>query len=418
MVKQEKKSRYLAGISLAVMGAGFLMTIPFHDSFWGRLLQGGFEAGLVGGLADWFAVTALFRHPLGIPIPHTALLPNNRDRVTRSLTRMIEEEWLTKESIMGKISQIQFTERVLQIIESELGKSTVKKALQTLISEAVKAVDTEKLAPPLEKELKSYMSSVDAGSVIEKATNHILEKKYDEKAMDHVLEELGKWAAKDESKLALGKMGKQLIETTEADGLLKFAIQSFSQLVNEEKIGQMLQTFIQNRIRNVSKHDNAYRQLILERTKEEITNLPARQDLMADINEWKGQVVEGLEISGQIQKFLESAKGRLLSVIEGESFVLVYVNPVICRFIDSIKANEERITLIEEWVHKQVVDAIEKNHSKIGRLVKENLDKYDTETLIDMMENNIGKDLQWIRVNGAVCGFFIGLVLTVFKTFF
>lgn len=65
----------MATISLAIMGVGFVATMPFGDSIWGQLLQGGFEAGLVGGLADWFAVTALFRHPLGIPIPHTALLP-------------------------------------------------------------------------------------------------------------------------------------------------------------------------------------------------------------------------------------------------------------------------------------------------------------------------------------------------------
>ncbi|MGB3892347.1 MAG: DUF445 family protein, partial [Priestia megaterium] len=64
----KKKSKHLAVISLAIMGVGFVATMPFGDSIWGRLLQGGFEAGLVGGLADWFAVTALFRHPLGIPI--------------------------------------------------------------------------------------------------------------------------------------------------------------------------------------------------------------------------------------------------------------------------------------------------------------------------------------------------------------
>ena len=66
-------------------------------------------------------------------------------------------------------------------------------------------------------------------------------------------------------------------------------------------------------------------------------------------------------------------------------------------------------------VTKQVVNLIEKNHSKIGKLVQENLDKLDDKTLIEMIENNVGKDLQWIRVNGAVCGFMIGLVLEGIK---
>lgn len=103
MSKQKNKSRHLATISLTVMGVGFLATLPFQDSLWGTFLQGGFEAGLVGGLADWFAVTALFRHPLGLPIPHTALLPKNRKRLTSGIINMLENDWLTKESIRGKL---------------------------------------------------------------------------------------------------------------------------------------------------------------------------------------------------------------------------------------------------------------------------------------------------------------------------
>ncbi len=70
---------------------------------------------------------------------------------------------------------------------------------------------------------------------------------------------------------------------------------------------------------------------------------------------------------------------------------------------------------IKDWLQKQVVNLVEKNHSKIGKLVQENLDKLDDKTLIEMIENNVGKDLQWIRVNGAVCGFMIGLVLEGIK---
>ena len=78
--------------------------------------MGGFEAGLVGGLADWFAVTALFRHPMGIPIPHTALLPKNREKVTQSLINMLENDWLTKESIMDKFTQIHILDKIFETV--------------------------------------------------------------------------------------------------------------------------------------------------------------------------------------------------------------------------------------------------------------------------------------------------------------
>ncbi|CKF58443.1 Predicted membrane protein [Streptococcus pneumoniae] len=83
--------------------------------------------------------------------------------------------------------------------------------------------------------------------------------------------------------------------------------------------------------------------------------------------------------------------------------------------MNKIKEDEQTVQKIEEWLQKQVVTLVEKNHSKIGKLVQENLDKLDDKTLIEMIENNVGKDLQWIRVNGAVCGFMIGLVLEGIK---
>ncbi len=85
------QTKYIAGISLGVMGVGFAASIPFQGTIAGEIIQGGFEAGLVGGLADWFAVTALFRHPMGIPIPHTALLPKNRKRVTKGAHQYVRK---------------------------------------------------------------------------------------------------------------------------------------------------------------------------------------------------------------------------------------------------------------------------------------------------------------------------------------
>jgi uncharacterized membrane-anchored protein YjiN (DUF445 family) len=126
---ENKKSKYFAKISLVIMGAGFLISIPFTDTFIGRLLQGGFEAGLVGGLADWFAVTALFRHPLGIPIPHTALLPKNRNKMINALISMLENDWLTKESIQEKIKQFKITERLIQVGQKEFIQMPLIKGL-------------------------------------------------------------------------------------------------------------------------------------------------------------------------------------------------------------------------------------------------------------------------------------------------
>ena len=83
--------------------------------------------------------------------------------------------------------------------------------------------------------------------------------------------------------------------------------------------------------------------------------------------------------------------------------------PMIQYLLDIFKDNH---TAIDPWIQNQIAILVENNHEQIGNLVQENLDKLDDKTLVDMVENNIGKDLQWIRVNGAVCGFVIGIFLT------
>lgn len=83
-----------------------------------------------------------------------------------------------------------------------------------------------------------------------------------------------------------------------------------------------------------------------------------------------------------------------------------------------MKNNTEKVAAFDTWMKSQLSSFVDKNHSKIGKLVRENLDRLDDKTLINMVETNVGKDLQWIRVNGAVCGFLIGLILVGIRAFF
>lgn len=415
MEKRMNTSRHLAAISLAIMGVGFLAMIPFQESLVGKLLMGGFEAGLVGGLADWFAVTALFRHPLGIPIPHTALLPKNRDKVTGALINMLENDWLTKESIMEKFKQIPILEKIIETAEKEFHSDAVKNSIHRFSLEIVRKIDVERFAPMIEKEIKDMLLSADSSDLLQKAGSHILAKEYDSAAFNYVLQETEKWATDAEAKMVLGKLGKQAIDTTEADGLLKFAIQSFSNMITEEKVGTILQSFILKRMKNLQQDDNRYRHMILDKIHKELGSISERDALMAEIQSWKDKMIEEMNMTEQIRGVLAKSKERLVAEIEKDSFVDDNGIPIMKRFFDEIKTDEGKVTAIESWLHGKIAEQIDRNHSKIGKLVKENLDHLDTETLIDMMENNVGKDLQWIRVNGAVCGFLIGIGLTIFK---
>ncbi|MGH0855851.1 DUF445 domain-containing protein [Bacillus pacificus] len=409
------QTKYIAGISLGVMGVGFAASIPFQGSIAGEIIQGGFEAGLVGGLADWFAVTALFRHPMGIPIPHTALLPKNRKRVTKGLINTLENEWLTKESITNKVKEMQLAQMVLQIAEREMQSNAVKKGIVTIAEKAIVSIDTEKLAVIIEKELKTYLHTMNTSNILQVLVDQLVVQEYDEKTLDYILVKVKDWTAQDEARYQLGSLGMKAMENIKVDGFLQFTLKSFMNIVDEDKIGGILQKFIISNINSLQDADNSTRQLILAKIRQEIINVKENEALLQELENWKEKWISNWNATDKIKEMLEQAQQKAVAFVNNEEFADKYVIPFLQKQMNKIKDNEVTVQKIEDWLQKQVVKLVENNHSKIGKLVQENLDKLDDKTLIEMIENNVGKDLQWIRVNGAVCGFMIGLVLEGIK---
>ncbi|MGG0249234.1 DUF445 domain-containing protein [Peribacillus frigoritolerans] len=404
-----KSSRKIARYSLIIMGAGYIATTPFQGTLPLDLLHGGFEAGLVGGLADWFAVTALFRHPLGLPIPHTALLPNNRKRMTNALVSMLKNDWLSKESIQDKVKHIPFTEKLIPILGKEIQSDTFRKVLIKLIKQMIGYIDIEKITPFVTKKIKASLSGIDMSKILHLVSSELLNEEFDKKALDHVLKKAEDWLGKKETSYRLGTVSMDVLSKIELEGMLQFAVKSIQSLLNEEKLGNIIQNLLLSVVNNLQNEKEPNREALILYIRKEIQGINHNRELLEGVEKWKKQLLTKWEPEATIEGSLKQIQQEALDFVEDEHFMDTYLTPMIHHILDNIKENSTRI---DQWIQKQITVLIEKNHTQIGNLVQENLDKLDNETLIDMMENGVGKDLQWIRVNGAVCGFIIGLILT------
>ncbi|WP_027415814.1 DUF445 domain-containing protein [Aneurinibacillus terranovensis] len=409
------QAKHLASISLGIMGAGFIATLPFQQSVIGSVLQGGFEAGLVGGLADWFAVTALFRHPMGVPIPHTALLPKNRKRITNALVSTIENEWLNKQSIIEKMRQIRITEKIFEYMERELCSDSVKQSFVSISRHLLLAIRPDTFVSFIESELRKYMGELDTRSILQYLAREVVDREYDEKALDFLLGKIGEWAIKGETRHKLGGMLLHALENIEVDGFMQFALKSFTSIVNEDKMGGIIQNFIVRAVSNLRHTNDPNRVLILQTIRSELGNLKDNEKFIAELDEWKNHWIDQWEIGKKVTGILLTLQQKALSFIEKPEYVKNYLLPFLTGMLEKWKNSPSAVEKFENWIQQQIARVIEENHSKIGRLVQENLDKLDNETLIHMVEDKIGGDLQWIRVNGALCGFLIGLVLVGVK---
>ncbi|MCR8636511.1 DUF445 domain-containing protein [Paenibacillus radicis (ex Xue et al. 2023)] len=404
------KSKYTATVSLGIMAAGFVGTL-FVDGPWVRFLQSGFEAGLVGGLADWFAVTALFRHPLGIPIPHTALLPKNRAKVSQAFITTIQEDLLSKKSIMDKLAQVPIIIRLLRGAEQQLATDGAKAGIAKISEFAIQQIPLEKLAAYGEKEIIRLLGTLDLRSLIDKTLGQAYARGYDEKAFDFVLDMAEKLVRKNEIRDRMGVMAVQALAHLKTNGLMQFALNAFVGFFNEEKLGSLIQQFMLTGIEGLRSKENANRQAVMEALRDWLNKPEHQENIALELEKWKEQLATEWKLGDKLLVLLQRLQTQALEWVREEQFAENHVIPFLSRMIKQIEENEDLLNRMELGLREQIARLIEANHHKIGALIKENIDRFDDATLIELMEDKIGGDLQWIRVNGAICGFLIGLVL-------
>ncbi|WP_433943092.1 DUF445 domain-containing protein [Paenibacillus sp. SN-8-1] len=410
------KQNYIAGISLGVMGAGFAATLPFHEGALGlRLLQGGFEAGLVGGLADWFAVTALFRHPLGIPVPHTALLPKNREKLTEAVIAMIETELLRKESIGEKIKSIRIAELALNKAKAGIEAGSYNNVISSVLLSVIRNIPVKQLTGILVREIQQVADHLDEKTILNRLWNEIVERGYDEKVLDLALDRADAWARQPETRDMLGRIGIEQIQQIKLGGLMQFAVNAFLGYLSEDKMGDLIQGFVLKQVENFRDPDNLNRLKLLAILHVEVNHALERPELLEEIRSWKDNLLEKLDLENKIEAYIESLITRFQGIVESGEFQEQWLSPFMRTMLERLEESPERIEQAEQWIQQQAVQLIEKHYSKIGALVRENLNKLSNAELVTFIEGKVGRDLQWIRINGAICGFLVGVGLSLIR---
>lgn len=409
-------SRYIASISLLVMAAGFIITwfMPEHVVI--ILLHGGFEAGLVGGFADWFAVTALFRHPMGIPIPHTSLLLKNKERIVESLISSVENELLNKHSIEQKLRQVRLLERGGQLLTKQLSRRSVRRRVLAAAITGVERLPVAQGVPYLQSALRTYVQQMDLKNAAEQVITKLLHDRKDEEALDYVLAEAMKWIKQRQTKQMLGQLASEKLGEVRMGGFMGFAVQAMSGFMDEDKLGEMLQSMIMSALRDLEDRDNKHREAVLRELRIRLFEFSESEEQIERLKGWVQGQLEADHMETWIVEQLEQLRRLIIVKLEeereagGRRLFAAY------RYIMR-KLNEtpERLREWEDRILAMVIQVVEDNHYRIGRLIRENVDQMDDAALVSMLEDKVGKDLQWIRVNGAVCGFVIGVILAVFK---
>lgn len=396
-----KKGTYRkANWALGLSALGLITAYPYQGVFWGGLLTSGSTAALVGGLADWFAVNALFRRPLGIRpgrIFRTEIIPRNRERIYSALSDMVQDELLSQEALKNKLTTFDFSVPIIKIWEAE-GRQGFEAPLTQLLQQVLPNLQLgveglEKESEHILRDENFQQASLTSfvGEVLTKILNSVEGKKI----IETVMRCLSVWAQSPEVH----------------NWLVRWLENAISRYVNENSSRKFLTMFLPEPSVLGSKLQDQIESYLLVSARYEVPAwlknkvdelcLGNSASLPKVLNKYLQQGMKSLHnVLNQMFEAPESAlkiSGLLLN--QGEAWVA------------KLKESPEERRKFNAQVQALLIPLIENQHERIGKFVREGLDRYSDEMLVELIESKTGEDLQMIRINGSVVGGLAGMLI-------
>ncbi len=387
-----------------------------------RILASGFGAGTVGGLADWFAVSALF-HEIPIPIVrrHTNIIVKNRGKLTEGVVDLVSNKWLSPEVIQEKLSGVAIAEAFVKVLQNpgnqtraihflrdflspfadNLDKPQVATLLQRILGEQIAGID---IAAPLGRWLQAAIRRGDHKQVwkmmLDVADQALLERPMRTRLRAKLELALQDYENQDWKKKAAIWIGK-ITGGVDLDVFTDRLLDQAGMFVAEAKANPAHPLW------------QKFDQSMLDFADRLAAGDPGSQEL---INHLKSSLVEKVDAQGIIQDILRRLKSTVIDELKSNDtpFMTLLIDHL-RRLLNDLEADKAAQLRIDDWIRETMTQLIDKYHCEIGNMVRSSLSKLDNAGLVNQIEEKVGDDLQYIRLNGAVIGGLAGVVLAVLK---
>ena len=359
------------------------------------------EAAAIGGLADWYAVVALFRHPCGIPLPHTAIISSNRERIAESFGDFVEEQFLAPDPIKQKLKSVDFAGLASEwLADQERSMSLSRFALQ-LLPQALSAIEETGLRSFMAQHVVEQIEALELAPLAAKLISALVEDQRHQRIFDEILAGLDRFLRDEQTQAAVREKIRgelpSLFNLFRADAyVLRRLITLISNFIHEAQsapdhpLRHDFDRFVQDFVEKLdSSPEYAER---AETLKRELLARPEIRDLAEDLWASVKSFLEKDAQSGDL--ILELHLGRFLTDL-GRKL-----------------AHEPRLRAeINAGMVKVLQAFVQSQKREIARFISDQIRSWDIDQMVNIIELNIGRDLQYIRLNGTFIGGLAGLGL-------
>ena len=358
------------------------------------------EAAMVGGLADWFAVTALFRHPMGIPIPHTAIIPRKKDRLGETLASFLKDNFLLPEIVARRMLKMDIAGSVGKFLkEPHGGEGRLRLGASRLFGDVIASLDPKRLGVMFKGAVKDQVRGLDVATPL----GQILAAVMAEGRHGPLIDSTIRWAYKT-------------LDTNE---------HVIREIVNERANAIMRWTGLDDRLAN-GVIDGVYKLLadmasdpqhpVRAKTEEALIelahDLQTDPELRAKFDEWKREMLENPAIAEWLDGIWEMGRTALLKASRDPDTAMAgHLGEALMQLGSSLQTDALLNRQINRFARRAVVGVVSSYGENIVQLVSDTVRDWDAKTITDRVESAVGRDLQYIRINGTVVGGLVGVVL-------
>jgi len=356
------------------------------------------EAAMVGALADWFAVTALFRHPLGLPIPHTAIIPNRKDEIGRSLGEFVETNFMSKEILDERLGGIGVGRRLGEWMSEPANSQRAAVAVADVVRGAIEVIDDTQIQDAIEKIIENKIRSTEVSPLVGKSIDIAIEGGHHVKLLDAIF--TGLQGFLDDNKVTfrqrLEEESPWWVPNTIDDRIF-------------EKIYDGVSRFLYD-VGGDPTHE--VRTSIEVRVEAFASRLRSDPAMVAKGEQLKEELLQHPDFRAWMESIWKEAKRGLIDATSKPDSELH------ARIASSLRSLGERLCddpvlrdKLDRWVASALGYVIENYRTEVSKLIESTVARWDGDSTSRKMELQVGRDLQFIRINGTIVGGLAGIII-------
>ncbi|HAO09182.1 MAG TPA: DUF445 domain-containing protein [Chryseobacterium sp.] len=392
-------------VLMAVLFIGTTLLQKTIDSHWIGYVRAFSEAAMVGALADWFAVTALFRHPLGLPIPHTNLIENSKQKLGDNLGNFVVTNFLSPENIRPYIQKLKISNFVGEWLGKEKNQDVLLKNLSDIVLDILNKLDDSEVSRFISNKVSEMTDNIKLNAILGNGINYLLDKNDHQRIITNLSSQIKNYISEND----------EMIKDRVKKGSYTF-IPAFV----DNKIADKITTGLSDFFKEIEQDPNhEIRNLITQKIYDFSNELKQDPKWEEEFKNIKNDLLKNDKLNEYSNDIWISIKNTLTKELQDDkSSLKKYLSKNLNEFSQNLKNDENFQKKIDDWVRVTAYKYILKNTHQFGSLISSTVGNWQGKELSEKLELEVGKDLQFIRVNGTIVGGLVGLIIYTIAHFF